>query len=364
MLAAGTLLIFYLCFRVAQPFLIPLVWGATLALVAHPVHRWLLARTARPSLAAAGSVALVVVLLLGPAAWAGTILVREGRKGASALQEAWQKGRGQAAVAKVPGLSAVFRELMGEPGAPPAPPARDEDGKAAKEDKSGAMAGIESAAPQEGLGPAMKSRLPAVVSGTVRSVVEVLVALFALFFFLRDGERAVAGLKEWVPLSRAESSRVLGRLGDTVKATTFGTLTVGAVQGILGGLMFWWLGLPGPVLWGAIMALLAIVPVLGAFVIWVPAALFLAAEGEVLKAIILAVWGSLVIGLADNLLYPVLVGRLLQMHTLPVFLSIIGGLSLFGAAGLVIGPAALCLAIELLRVWKSRLQGRPAAHEV
>jgi predicted PurR-regulated permease PerM len=369
-LAAGTLLVLYLCYRVAQPFLIPLVWGATLALVVFPVHRWLAARTHRPGLAAATSVVLVTVLLVVPAAWAGTLLVREGRKGASALQEAWHQGRGQAAVAKVPGLSAVVRGLMGEPGHAAEPengnePRPEADGKSEKKPPDpGAMAGMESAAAREGLGPALKSRMPRVLSGTVKSVVEVLVALFALFFFLRDGERAVAALRGWVPLTRAESRRVLRRLGDTVKATTFGTVTVGAIQGFLGGLMFWWLGLPGPVLWGAVMALLAIVPVLGAFIVWVPAALFLAVEGEPLKALILAAWGALVIGLADNLLYPVLVGRQLRMHTLPVFIAIIGGLSLFGAVGLVIGPAVLCLAVELLRVWKNRLRGPRPAPEV
>lgn len=389
-LGAATVLVFYLCYRVAQPFLIPLVWGATLALITHPVHSWLAARTQRPSLAAASSVLLVTVLLVAPALWAGTVLVREGRKGLTALQEAWHQGRGQGAVAKVPGLSTVVRELLGEPGGEKQPEVRSgaenptteatgrkEEGKGEAKGKEegkeedpkseadpGAMAGVETAAAKEGLGPALKSRMPRVLSGSVKSIVEVLVALFALFFFLRDGEHAVEALRDWVPLSRAESGHVLGRLGDTVRATTFGTVTVGAIQGVLGGLMFWWLGLPGPVLWGTIMALLALVPVLGAFVIWVPAALFLAMEGELLKALILAAWGALVIGLADNLLYPVLVGRRLRMHTLPVFIAIIGGLSLFGAAGLVIGPAALCLALELLRIWKNRLQGRRATPEV
>jgi predicted PurR-regulated permease PerM len=371
-LAAATILVFYLCFRVAQPFLIPLVWAATLAVVTHPVHRWLAARIPNPNAAAAVSVALVTVLILGPAAWVATVLVREGRKGAVALQEAWQSGRGRSIVERVPGLSTALPDLLGgsaSPSSPPSPFAPDRKQEEPKPAPSaslaepgrdgGAVTEVEAAAAKEGIGPAVKARMPAILSETFKSGLEVLIALFALFFFFRDGERAGGALRDWLPMSRAESDHVLGRLVDTVKATTFGTVTVGTIQGVLGGLMFWWLGLPAPVLWGAVMALLAIVPVLGAFVVWMPAAVFLALEGSLGKALVLTAWGSIVIALADNLLYPVLVGRRLQMHTLPVFIAIIGGLSLFGAAGLVLGPAVLCLAIELLAVWKKRL--RPGA---
>jgi predicted PurR-regulated permease PerM len=108
-------------------------------------------------------------------------------------------------------------------------------------------------------------------------------------------------------------------VADTIHATVFGTLTVAAVQGVLGGLIFWWLGLPAPILWGAVMALLAIVPVLGAFVVWLPVAIFLAASGQWGQAVILALWGTVVVGLIDNLLYPMLVGKRLRLHTVPVF---------------------------------------------
>lgn len=104
------------------------------------------------------------------------------------------------------------------------------------------------------------------------------------------------------------------------------------------------LGLPAPLLWGAAMALVSIVPVLGAFVIWVPAAIFLALSGSVGKAIILTVWGLSVIATADNLLYPVLVGDRLKMHPLAVFISLVGGLAVFGFSGLVLGPVILALA--------------------
>lgn len=129
--------------------------------------------------------------------------------------------------------------------------------------------------------------------------------------------------------------RLFERVSNTIHATVYGTLESAAAQGLLGGLMFWWLGLSAPLLWGVVMALLAIVPVLGAFVVWVPAALVLALEGSWGKALILVLWGMLVVGTIDNLLRPILVGKRLEQHTVLAFISVVGGLLLFGPAGLI-----------------------------
>ena len=129
------------------------------------------------------------------------------------------------------------------------------------------------------------------------------------------------------------------------------------MQGVLGGLIFWWLGLPAPILWGAVMALLAIVPVLGAFVVWLPVAIFLAASGQWGQAVILALWGTVVVGLIDNLLYPILVGKRLRLRTVPVFFAIVGGLAVFGAAGVILGPVILALTDAILEIWRRRTAG-------
>jgi predicted PurR-regulated permease PerM len=145
--------------------------------------------------------------------------------------------------------------------------------------------------------------------------------------------------------------RLYGDVADTVHATVYGTLVVAMVQGALGGLMFWWLGLPAPLLWGVVMALLAIIPVLGAFVVWIPAAVFLLLEGSGAKAIVLVLWGAVVVGGIDNLLYPMLVGRRLRMHTVIAFVSIVGGLIVFGASGLILGPVVFAVTRLLLDIW-------------
>jgi predicted PurR-regulated permease PerM len=127
------------------------------------------------------------------------------------------------------------------------------------------------------------------------------------------------------------------------------------IQGTLGGLMFWWLGLPSPLLWGVVMGMLAIVPVLGAFVVWVPAAIYLALSGDVGKAVILTIWGAVVIGFIDNLLYPLFVGQRARLHTVPVFIAIMGGLAMFGSAGMIVGPVILVFTVGLLHAWRERM---------
>jgi predicted PurR-regulated permease PerM len=128
------------------------------------------------------------------------------------------------------------------------------------------------------------------------------------------------------------------------------------VQGALGGLIFWRLGRPAPLLWGVVMALVAVLPIFGAALVWVPAAAYLLIEGHWEKALVLAAWGAIVIGLIDNLLYPVLMKNRLSMHTVPVFIAAVGGLFAFGATGIVLGPLILAVALALLDVWRRRMR--------
>jgi predicted PurR-regulated permease PerM len=198
----------------------------------------------------------------------------------------------------------------------------------------------------------------------LNSLALVLISLFVLFYLYRDEERAVAALTRFSPLTRSETNRLLRRLNDTIHATIFGTAVVAIIQGTLGGLIFWAVGLPGAVLWGTVMALLAIVPYLGAFVVWAPAAVILAAEGQWGKSLILIAWGTIVIGLIDNLIYPILVGNRMRLHTVVAFFAIVGGIVLFGASGLVLGPVLVSLTTFLLETWRRRTAAGRTADEV
>jgi predicted PurR-regulated permease PerM len=192
------------------------------------------------------------------------------------------------------------------------------------------------------------------VRGSVAQVLSVLLTFYLLFFFLRD-RRSVARLVRYAsPLGIRDTQRLIDRIIDTVRATVWGTAAVSAVQGALGGLMFWMLGLPAPVVWGFTMAILSLVPVLGSFLVWIPAALFLALEGSWTKALVLTIWGAVVIGGIDNLLRPIWVGSRLKLHTVAAFIAMLGGILLFGASGFVIGPVIMTVTMGLLEIWHER----------
>ena len=156
----------------------------------------------------------------------------------------------------------------------------------------------------------------------------------------------------------------MSRAIDTIHATMYGTVTCAVVQGTLSGMMFWWLDLPAPLLWGVVMGLLAVVPVFGAFIVWIPAAIFLALDGRWGRALILTAWGTLVVGMIDNLLYPMLVGNRLKLHSVLSFVSVVGGLIVFGASGLILGPLAVTITMALLETWRTRISTNPGDSSV
>jgi predicted PurR-regulated permease PerM len=192
------------------------------------------------------------------------------------------------------------------------------------------------------------------VRESLSNVITVLLMFYFVFYFLRDQQEALRQSKMLSPLTESETDYLFGRVSDTIHAIVFGTIITAAVQGALGGVMFWLLGLPNPLFWGLVMALLAVVPVLGAFVVWIPAAAYLAISGEWAKAALLIAWGSIVIGGVDNILHPVLAGHRLRLHTIPTFISIVGGLMLFGASGLILGPLVLTMTIGMFEIWRAR----------
>jgi predicted PurR-regulated permease PerM len=159
--------------------------------------------------------------------------------------------------------------------------------------------------------------------------------------------RILAKLRGFIPLAPETVDSVFARTAQTIRVSLAGKFIVASIQGTLGGSMFFWLDLPAPVFWGTVMAFFSILPVLGAFVVWLPAALILALQGDWLHALLLSGWGLLIIHPVDNLLGPVLVGTTLRLHTLLMFFSIIGGLASFGASGIVLGPLIIAAVVAL-----------------
>ncbi len=317
----------YLCYRMAVPFLPALTWALALAVLFTPFQHWLECKVRRPGAAAALAVILIGAMVVVPVFFVGQRLILEAARGAQTVQSKVDSGEWRRLLESQPRLKPWVDRIETEIDVPGT---------------------VRSAA------TGLSATAGAILKGSLMQILEFCLIFYLLFFMLRDRRAGLEALRSLSPLTAPEMKHILIRVGDTIHATIYGTLAVAAIQGLLGGLMFWALGLPGPLLWGVVMALLAIVPVLGAFVVWLPAAFFLVLEGHPGKAAILAAWGMLVVGTIDNLLRPMLVGNRLHLHTVLVFISVIGGLIVFGASGLILGPVVFTVTLVLLELWPHR----------
>lgn len=181
---------------------------------------------------------------------------------------------------------------------------------------------------------------------TVSFTVGLVLMLYLTFFLLRDGDRMMGWLSSAVPLENQRRQLLFQKFTEVVRATVKGNLIVAIVQGALGGLIFWILGITAPVLWAVVMAFLSLVPAVGAALVWLPVAIYLFATGDILQGTILTAYGAIIIGLADNVLRPILVGRDTKLPDYMVLFSTLGGISLLGINGFVIGPLIAALFIS------------------
>jgi len=175
------------------------------------------------------------------------------------------------------------------------------------------------------------------------------VMLYVLYFFFKDGPFWVKRVLEILPLGTSKENYLLRKFSEMTRAVFKGSFAIAVIQGALGGILFWVVGIPSPVVWAALMMLLAFIPAIGPALIWAPAAAILFLTGNTLEALVVLLGGIFLIGTIDNLLRPYLVGKNTNMPDLLIFLSVLGALSIFGAAGLVIGPVVSAL---FLAVWE------------
>lgn len=183
---------------------------------------------------------------------------------------------------------------------------------------------------------------------TFGTIVKFLLMIYLLFFLLRDGERLSAYITRRLPLGDEKEHALFARFTSTTRAMMKGTIIVSILQGMLGAILFSIVGIPNAILWGALMAFAALIPALGPGIVWIPAGIILFLSGDVWQAIVVFVGGATLVGLLDNVLRPVLVGRDTEMPDALVLFAILGGLVSFGIAGIVIGPVAAAL---LLSMW-------------
>ena len=316
---------------VVRSFLMTIFVAAIFSGLAHPLYARLRQTFGgREALASAVTLLMIVLLVGGPFVFVGSIVTSE-------------------AVRMTDDVTPFVRQLINEP--------------TSINTYLDRMPGVEWLAPYRetlvtkageaagSLGKIVVSSLTSTTRGTLALIVDFCLMLYAMFFFLINGRRYLDSMLQYLPLRESEQNQMLQRFVSVARATLKGTLLIGMVQGTLGGMIFAVLGISGAVLWGLLMIVLSLLPVIGGALVWVPAAIVLVITGAWIKALVLVGFCSLVIGSIDNVLRPRLVGHDTGMSDLLVLFSTLGGIAAFGAIGFIVGPIVAALFVTIWEIF-------------
>lgn len=313
------------------PFYGTLLWSAIIALLFAPLHRRLLLRLRhRRTLAALLTILTAVVMVVVPFALLSVTLAHE----AANLYARIQSGESN----PVPYLRGLFDALPGW--------------AAALLERFGlvdfdTLQRRLSARLEKGSG-FIATQAFSLGQNTFEFAASLLITPYLAFFLIRDGDRIVHAMRRALPLTPAHKQELLNKFGTVIRATVRGNLVVAVIQGALGGLALWFFGVSGALLWAVVMAFLSLLPAIGAALVWLPVAIWFVVTGAIWQGIALAAWGILVIGLVDNVLRPMLVGKSTLMPDYVVMITTLGGLVVFGVNGFVLGPV---IAAMFFAVW-------------
>lgn len=331
-------LLAWLVFRVFEPFLVPLGWAAVLVVFFHPCHARLEKRWG-PNRAAAFSTLAVTLILIVPTLLLATAFVREGIDAARRIQAAFVQG-------ELPWMQRAWewvqQRLPGEGGTDLPTLVRE-----------GA----------ERVASLLASKIGTVLRNVVVFLFDLFVVIFALFYLFRDAGALVGGVRRVLPFEEEHREHLINQARDLIFASVTTSLIVAAVQGFLGGAAFAVASLPAPVFWGVVMAFFSLLPLVGAWVIWLPAVGWLLLNGQTTRGILMAVFCAGVVGTVDNFLRPMLIGGRTRLSGLVVFISVLGGIGVFGMLGVVLGPIVVATAASVLDVYTRQRAAASAVDE-
>ncbi len=322
------------------PFYGAILWGSIIALLFAPLYRRLLPRlNGRRTPAALLTLLIVLVLVVLPFALVTASLARE----AALVYQRMQSGELNPALyfrgvfAALPGWMTALLERFG---------LADFD----------TLQRRVAAALTQG-SQFIATQAFSIGQNTFEFVTGLLITLYLAFFLIRDGDGVACAVRRAIPLAPRHKQELLDKFATVIRATVKGNLLVAAVQGVLGGIAFWFLGVGAALLWAVLMAFLSLLPAVGAGLVWLPVALYFLITGAIWQGIALIAYGVLVIGLVDNLLRPVLVGKDTRMPDYVVMITTLGGMAVFGINGFVVGPAIAAMFIAVWHIYSTTRPG-------
>jgi predicted PurR-regulated permease PerM len=314
-----------------KPFFFPIFWAAVIAGVFRPLYRRINGRINRPSLSTAILFLIIVLIIFLPALIIGTLVFRESLQLYETLKPDAQN------------IDRNFRHIID---------ALADNPFADLFRINRAFLVEKTVEVVRGITNYIFVHLKELTQNTIGLIVKMAIMLYTLFFFIRDGEKFLRMAMRLSNLGKGRESFLYERFIVTARSTLKVTLIIGGIQGILGGIVFIATNVEGALIWGLLMILTAIIPVLGCSIIWAPAGVLMLLTGHIWKGVLILVVGVLVISTVDNLLRPILIGKDVEMHPLLIFLSMLGGIVLFGFSGFVIGPIITALFLSFLDMYE------------
>jgi predicted PurR-regulated permease PerM len=330
-LVALTGIALYFCFIIASPFLTSIAWALIIAVTFHPIHDRIHRVIHNRSAAALASVFIVILIVIVPAMLLGMATITELK---NAFQSVSEKSAAEGGwTPYITRINDAASRWIGNQVQTP-----DFDLKREVFARLGQISSV-------------AGSIATSVVGNVTSVLaHGILTLFILFFALRDGHSGRRLLAAAIPLHHDQVERLFNSVTDTIIADMYGVIAIAIAQGLLMVLAFWVLGLPSPFLWGAVSAVVSLLPIGGTALVWLPGAIILAASGHWVKGIILFAWGAGVVGMLATVVQPIVLGRRAKLHTLQIFLGLLGGIQAFGLIGLFLGPIIISVTHALFHI--------------
>jgi predicted PurR-regulated permease PerM len=323
----------YLAYKLFVPFFIPIAWAAVFAILFSPLHTRIHKRVKKPALTAGLTSLVVLLVIVGPVTLLMLQLVSEAGAAVRHVNALYESGELERLLSShLPSLDFAREKLAGWV---------DLSSTNLTEMAKDAL---------QRLSNFVLNQTSAIVSGGSQIVLHFLLMTFSLYYFFKDGPAIAKRLQRLVPLGEEEVKSTFKELRDLIFATMYSGVMVAVLQGIAGGILFAAVGIPSAVFWGSVMAFLSVLPIIGAFLVYVPAGLILIISGSVTSGVIVLAVGGGVISQIDNFLRPVLVSNRSAMHPMILFFSMMGGVALFGLLGIILGPVIAAIVLTILRV--------------
>jgi predicted PurR-regulated permease PerM len=334
----------YLSYEIISPFLVPIAWAIVFSVVFYPIYAFISRYVKVKSIASSITVLIILVAIIAPITYMSFLLIGELEKfgdytnsgGTEFVRDLFEKMKASPHFAKL-------SSLIGENNMPTADQVMDNIKK---------------------IGLLLAQNLSVRITNIIFAVLNFLFMIFTIFFLFRDGPGFLTKAKDYMPFNEDQKTRLATQVKDMIASTVYGGVIVAIIQGCLGGVAFYVIGINSPVLWGIAMSVMSFVPLLGTLSIWGPAAIYLLSQGDYMHGVGLILFGVFVISMVDNILKPLIIGSRTKMPTIVIFFSVLGGIKAFGIIGLIMGPLIMAVFVSVFEIFRHIEDETSLNHEV